>query len=197
MSRSAVARASAGGATFETCLNGLPEEVISIHLTAGAKVGIAAAAFLGAAGVWYWRTVPERTQLSETKEALGDVIYRVRCSACDHEFEEPAASYVAKLGREGMPCVKCGAPKAWRVGEAGDDPAVFRDEIQAITTTDDLRISIRTAQADYDRLAAEFAALPEGADPARRAEMRRQLAGLRAKLQALHIRWDELADGGH
>lgn len=147
---------------------------------------------LVAGGVWFWRGSSTRALDAEAMEAVADLAYRVRCAACDHEFEMAAPHYVAQLGKQGVRCAKCGAAKAWRVGDAGDDPAAFRAEVEKLTSVDDLRSVVKETQAEYDRLEQEFLSLGDEGDPKRRAELRKQLVPLRAKLQALHMRWDEL-----
>src|SRR6185295_8309224 len=94
------------------------------------KIAIAAGLFLVAGGVWYWTTRHERAFEAETLAALGHVVYRVQCSACNSTFEVPGREYVKNEGAEGIKCIKCGEKKAFRIGDAGDDPGQFREEMQ-------------------------------------------------------------------
>jgi len=169
-------------------------ELAAISVSRKTRLAVAIVLFLAAGGVWYWTGRADRAFHEESIAALGDVVYRLQCSACGHKFEMPGAEYTAKAGPEGVRCVKCGADKAFRVGDVGDDPAQFREEMMQFTRVDDIQAAREATQREYDEVSVQLASPEVSADSARRTELRRKEVHLRAKLIALDVRWDELLD---
>ena len=85
---------------------------------------ISAVALLVVAGVvmfLYWADDGDVTE--QLIAGVGDNAYAMTCSSCEAAFTMPAKEYVtmlagrAKGSAEGIPCIECGAPKAWRASE--------------------------------------------------------------------------------
>jgi len=160
------------------------------------KIVILAAAPVAIIAAWWWNGSNERTWNQEAIESVAGVIYRVKCDKCGRQFEMPAEQYVSKFKNAGVPCPFCDSQSAYKVGEAGDDPEQFKEEMSRITTVAEVQDKLEDAEAEYaeiKRKIQEFGDL--NADPERGAELRRERARLRAKVNALNMRWSEILAG--
>lgn len=117
----------------------------------------------------------------------------MECQACGQQFEVPSEQYVAEFQSVGMPCKFCGEPQGFRVGIAGDDPEQFKEELAKLTTVFEVKNALEDAEAEFAKIEAELEALADPpADPEAAAKVRREHARLRAKIQALNMRWSEI-----
>jgi hypothetical protein len=158
------------------------------------KIGLAAAIIVAALGIWFWSGRAERQLVAENAQALEGVAYQLQCSACNHVFEAPAGTYFAEVGDEGLKCIHCGEPKAWRVGVVGAEPEEFKAEAAKISSIEELRERSNELEGKIAELEAQFLSPEIASDPARSEDIGNQLKRLRARHHALGLRWDELIE---
>lgn len=157
------------------------------------KIAILVAAPIVLVGVWWWLGKDHRSNLQEAVESTKGVIYRVVCADCNNQFEMSAEQYAIQFEEVGVPCPACGGKKAYKVGEAGGDPEQFKEELSKITTVSDVQDALEETEAEYAKIRQQIEEMGDlDADPEKGAKLRRERARLRAKVQALNMRWSEI-----
>lgn len=157
------------------------------------KFAVIIGSLAAAVGVWHWSSSDERATQQDAVQAVSGIVYVVKCSACENEFEMPAPEYVEKLKPEGVECPKCGKRAARMIRTSEEvDREVFREEANTYTTVAAIKAAAESNLRELDAARAELEAAEAAGDAAKATELRKKKNTLMAKDQALNYRWSEL-----
>lgn len=145
---------------------------------------------------WRWQRSDESATYADSAESVGDRRYALRCEACAHEVEMPAAEYLRSLslqGRgQGLACPRCKAPRLWKTGLAADADTAALD-VSQYTTEAEVRRALREASYAASRLQTQLADPAISGNETEAVRIRGELMRYRAQEDKLDQRLSQFA----